>query len=138
MDFRVFPGTYESLQDISIFIKAAAKKAGFDGFSIYTIETALDEACSNVIEHAYGGEFIGDIEIGFKDQPEKFTIIVKDHGRSFNPDSIPQPNLSSELSERKSNGLGLYMIRQWMDEINFQFAENVNTLTMIKNKRDLT
>ncbi len=136
MDFRVFPGTYESLQEISFFIKAASKEAGFDGFSIYTIETALDEACSNIIEHAYGGESIGNIEIGFKDQPEKFTIILKDHGRPFDPDSVPQPNLSPELSERKSNGLGLYMMRQWMDEVDFQFAENVNILTMVKYKGD--
>lgn len=134
MDFRVFPGNYKSLKFISNYIKTVAKEAGFDEFTIYTIETAVDEACSNIIEHAYGGEDIGDIEIGYTDEPKQFTIIIKDHGHHFDPSSIPIPNLSSKLAERKANGLGLYMMHQWMDEINFQFSENSNILSMVKYK----
>lgn len=131
---RIFPGRYDSLEKISEFIKENAKSAGFDGFTTYTIETAVDEACSNIIEHAYGKENIGDIEISIQENPTNLTIIIKDHGKPFNPKSIPKPNLSKNLFERKSNGLGLYMMKQWMDEVQFEFVNNSNILKLVKNK----
>lgn len=134
MDFTVFPGNYTSLQKISHFIKTASKQAGFDGFNIYTIETAVDEACSNIIEHAYGGENIGDIEIAIEDQTRKFRIFIRDHGQPFDPNTIPVPTLSPKLSERKANGLGLFMMHQWMDEVDFQFTDSANLLIMTKFK----
>lgn len=134
MESRIFPGRYDSLEKISEFIKENAKFAGFDGFTTYTIETAVDEACSNIIEHAYGNENIGDIEISVFENPTNLTIFIKDYGKPFNPKSIPKPNLSKNLFERKSNGLGLYMMKQWMDEVQFEFVNNSNILKLVKNK----
>jgi anti-sigma regulatory factor (Ser/Thr protein kinase) len=134
MKFQIFPGNYESLEKISEFIKKTAKTAGFDDFTIFTIETSVDEACSNIIEHAYGEENIGNIEITIIDSEKKFSVILKDHGDPFNPDSIPTPNLSSNINEREEHGLGLYMMKQWMDDVKFEFKDNSNILTLIKNK----
>jgi len=131
---QIFPGRYDSLEKISEFIQENTKDAGFDGFTSYTIETAVDEACSNIIEHAYGQEIIGDIEISVSINPSNITIFIKDNGRPFNPKSIPKPNLSSNLYERKGDGLGLYMMKQWMDEVQFEFIDNMNVLKMVKNK----
>ncbi|MHB8134045.1 MAG: ATP-binding protein [Anaerolineaceae bacterium] len=131
---QIFPGRYDSLEKISEFIQENTKNAGFDGFTSYTIETAVDEACSNIIEHAYGQENIGDIEISVSINPSNLTIYIKDNGKPFNPKSIPKPNLSSNLYERKGDGLGLYMMRQWMDEVQFEFVDNKNVLKMVKNK----
>jgi len=131
---QIFPGRYDSLEKISEFIQENTKDAGFDGFTSYTIETAVDEACSNIIEHAYGQENIGNIEISVSINPSNLTIFIKDNGRPFNPKSIPKPNLSSNLYERKGDGLGLYMMKQWMDEVQFEFVDNTNVLKMVKNK----
>lgn len=131
---QIFPGRYDSLEKISEFIQENTKDAGFDGFTSYTIETAVDEACSNIIEHAYGQENIGNIEISVSINPSNITIFIKDNGRPFNPKSIPKPNLSSNLYERKGDGLGLYMMKQWMDEVQFEFVDNTNVLKMVKNK----
>ncbi len=131
---KVFPGDYTSLEKISEFIKIAAKNAGFDDFTIYTIETSVDEACSNIIEHAYGRENYGDIEISVSETKESLIISIKDSGTPFNPDSVPIPDLSSNIDNRDEHGLGLYMIRQWMDEVIFEFKDNSNFLTIIKHK----
>lgn len=131
---KIFPGRYESLEKISKFIKECSINAGFDNFTVYTIETAVDEACSNIIEHAYGKENIGDIEISIAENPSNLTIIIKDSGKPFNPKLVPIPNLSTNLFERKGNGLGLYMMKQWMDEVQFEFGEDVNILKLVKNK----
>lgn len=134
MKYQIFPGNYKSLEKISEFVKETAKSAGFDDFTIFTIETSVDEACSNIIEHAYGDENIGDIEISIDFNQNQFFVIIKDHGSPFNPDLIPEPNLSSNLNKREEHGLGLYMMKQWMDEVKFEFKDNSNILTLIKNK----
>jgi serine/threonine-protein kinase RsbW len=131
---QIFPGQYKSLEEISKFVKENARNAGFDGFTAYTIETAVDEACSNVIEHAYGQEDIGDIEISIDDSLTSLTILIVDHGKPFNPKSVPNPNMASSLYERKGSGLGIYMMKQWMDEVHFEFLDTKNVLKLVKKK----
>lgn len=129
-----FPGRYTSLAKISKFVKKIAKSNGFDGLALYTIETAVDEACSNIIEHAYQGEDNGDIEVTLGMENNRLVIILKDFGQTFDPNLVELPNLSDNISERKAHGLGLYMMKQWMDEVHFEFRENANVLTMVKYK----
>jgi len=130
-----FPGRYESLASIGAWIHQAAEDAGFDPAAIYTIETAVDEACSNIIEHAYGGENLGEIECTCILERDALTIILHDKGKPFNPESVDAPNLTASLEEREDHGLGLYFMRQWMDEVRFEFNEKGgNTLVMMKRK----
>jgi serine/threonine-protein kinase RsbW len=131
---RSFSGDYENLARISKFVRQFAKVIGFDSFAVYSVEMAVDEACSNIIEHAYGGEGKGEILCTCMVNHDKLTIILRDQGKSFNPSEIPQPKLSSNLEDRESHGLGLYFIRQWMDEVKFQSSGSENVLTMVKRK----
>lgn len=101
----------------------------------YKVETAVDEACSNIIEHAYGGEDVGVIVCSYRLESDRLTIELKDTGKPFNPASIPAPDTGAPLSERKANGLGLYFMQQMMDEIDFHSdPEEGNVLRMVKYK----
>jgi serine/threonine-protein kinase RsbW len=134
-----FPGRYESLAEIADFVKEAATEAGLSNFDIYAVETAVDEACSNIIEHGYQGEGIGDIEISVDITDKGLTIVLHDNGRPFDPEAVPDPDLDASLEERESHGLGLYFMRELMDEVHFAFTtENGNTLTMVKHKEKKT
>jgi len=135
----VFPGRYESLAEIADFVRAAARETGLDDFSIYAVETAVDEACSNIIEHAYQGEDNGVIECALTIKPDRLTIVLEDQGLPFNPKDIPDPKLSVPLEERDDHGLGLFFIRQMMDEVFFENTgpERGNRVTMIKYKEHL-
>jgi len=107
-----------------------------DNSSTYQVETAVDEACSNIIEHAYQGEDKGDILCTCQADGERLTVILQDHGRSFDPLAVKTPDTKAGLKRRQSHGLGLYFIRRWMDEANFEFSpQGVNTLTMVKYKK---
>jgi len=131
----VFPGRYESLAKIGEYIRRVAMNAGFDSLSTYTVETAVDEACSNIIEHAYGGEERGDIECTCSETADKLTIILCDQGEPFDPNSVSEPDLSLPLEDRDNHGLGLYFMRKWMDEIHFeQRPGGGNIVKMIKLK----
>jgi len=132
MKTLTFPGSYSSLVKISEFVTQAAKQLDFSDFDLYKIETAVDEACSNIIEHAYGQENLGDIEISVKINPEKLTITLTDFGKPFDPKYVKKPNLSSNLSDRDNHGLGIYMMKQWMDIVEFDSENGRNVLTLIK------
>jgi serine/threonine-protein kinase RsbW len=132
MKTLTFPGSYSSLVKIGEFVTQAARSLGFDGFELYKIETAVDEACSNIIEHAYGQENVGDIEVTVIIDEEKITITLADFGEPFNPKFVKEPNLSSKLKERDDHGLGIYMMKQWMDIVKFETQDKKNILTLVK------
>ena len=132
-----FPGRFESLAKIAEFVTRAAEAAGFDAREVYAVQLAVDEACSNIIQHAYGGESQGTIECTCRVVPEALVIILKDHGRSFDPDAVPEPNLEAPLEEREGGNLGLYFMHQLMDEVRFdRTPDSFNVLTMIKRREE--
>lgn len=115
-------------------MRTVAQEAGFEKFAIYSIEMAVDEACTNIIEHAYGGEGKGKINCTCSVNRENLTIILLDWGKPFDPSQIPPPNLSSNLEDRQAHGLGMYFIQQWMDEVHYTASKSENTLVMIKRR----
>jgi len=130
-----FPARLDSLAAIGEFVTRAAEAAGLDARAVYAVQLAVDEACANIIEHAYRGEGGGDIECTCMVNENGLTVILRDYGRPFNPTSVPEPDLYASLEDRKIRGLGLYFIRQLMDQVRFEFtADSGNVLTMIKRK----
>ncbi|GAB4537387.1 MAG: hypothetical protein Kow0063_24100 [Anaerolineae bacterium] len=106
-----------------------------DKDAIYAVEMAVDEACTNIIEHAYGGEGRGDIECTCEVNCDKLVVTLRDYGRSFNPSSVPEPDIQAALEDRQEGGLGVYLIRKLMDEVHFEFTPDAgNILTMVKRK----
>jgi serine/threonine-protein kinase RsbW len=135
METAVFPGRYESLARISALILKAAEQTGLDSQATYAVQMAVDEACANIIEHAYGGEGIGEITCTVIPERDQLTVVLKDHGRQFDPKQIRNPNTHLPLAKRKEGGLGLFFIRSYMDEVHFAFSKELgNQLTMIKRK----
>lgn len=132
---KIFPGRYEILGEIAEFVQSASHAAGFNGKMIYAVETAVDEACSNVIEHAYGGENIGDITLICLVEPDQLTIKIIDQGKPFDPDDVPEPYLDKNCEDHPGHGLGVYFIKSLMDEVKYEFNPEVGTtLTMVKRR----
>lgn len=130
------PGRFESLARIAEFVTAAAKSAEMTEDDVFHIEMAVDEACSNVIEHAYATQ-PGRIDLTCSsDEPGSLKIVILDQGQPFDPASIPQPAMAdpAQLEVLQEGGLGLYFMRRLMDEVHFEFVPNEgNRLTMIKH-----
>ena len=129
----VFPGRFDSLAAIGEFVTRAAEDAGLDARAAYQVQMAVDEACSNIITHAYSGEGHGVIECSYHIDDTSLTVTLRDYGQPFDPTRKPPPDLHTSLQERNEGGLGLYFIHTLMDEVRFEFTSGSgNVLTLVK------
>lgn len=121
----------DDLPGVFAFMEEACKDAQVDPGLCFDLQLAVEEACCNVIEHAYDGAG-GEFTIWFARRGRDVVITVHDHGRPFTPSEIARPDLTLPLEQRPIGGLGLYIIYQLMDEVRFTFTEDGNTLVMVK------
>lgn len=124
---------YDSIPTITQFVAEAARAASLDENEVFHCQMAVDEACTNVIEHAYGGQGAGNIEITCLVEPGACVIQIVDHGKPFDPNSVPAPKLGAKLDDIKPGGIGLHLMRRLMDEVHFEFTDQGNVLTMKKS-----
>ena len=131
-----FAAKFEYLDDIREFVGAIARAGGFSDKDVYNIQLATDEAASNIIEHAYEKITNGVLELSCGVRDDLITIVLIDHGESFDPSEIPLPDLKADLSDRKIGGLGIFLMRKLMDDVHYEVTANRgNILTMTKRKR---
>lgn len=110
----------ENLSKIRDFVSSNALKAGFNKDEIDEMILAVDEACTNVIKHAYKFSPEGDIRIEVKFNKSAFTITIEDDGVSFNPDVVPAPDLQKYYREHRVGGLGMYLMKSLMDYVEYR------------------
>jgi len=132
------PGWFDRLEQISKFIEQSGLEAGLDETAICRCQLAVDEACTNIIEHAYEGEGRGSIDICCDPEPAagELTIVIEDHGKRFDPDSVPSPQLNTNLEDMQVGGLGLYFMRQVMDAVEFSYQDGSNKLVLVKRRAE--
>jgi len=132
----VVPGRFDRLTEISAFITQAAHAAGLDDDEVFHVEMAVDEACSNIIEHAYAAQ-MGDIDLACRcPGTGQFEVVIRDFGQPFDPEDVPPPALGADLDDLNEGGLGLYFMRKLMDEVRFEFVPGQgNVLTMLKRSK---
>jgi serine/threonine-protein kinase RsbW len=135
MKMVTFPGRYDSLAKISEFVIQAAKDAGLDSKAVYAVELSVDEACCNIIDHAYGGEDIGDMQCSVQIQPGQLTVILRDQGEPYNPDDVPELKMNVPLEDLKLGGAGVFLIKNLMDEVHYRSEPgSENVLTLVKRQ----
>jgi serine/threonine-protein kinase RsbW len=123
------------LATIRGFLARVGHDQKLDDREIYDLQLAVDEACSNVVKHGYGGQG-GEIEITMEREEDKVRVTIRDWGRSFEPQEIPTPDVTASLEDRRLGGLGLFLIQQVMDDVHFEFdRKEGNLLTMVKQLR---
>lgn len=125
----------KNLVVIADFVTAAAKKLGLDEHETFALQMAVDEACSNVMEHAYRGRSDGKVSLRFQAVDDEVVVTIHDQGEPFDPQSVPRPDISAPLQKRENGGLGLYLMEKLMDSVEWEFdPERGNTLTMRKHR----
>ena len=122
------------LGSLTRFAAQAAEEAGFETQLRDRIELVMDEACSNIIEHAYAGRK-GTIAACAEISPKRELVLkLVDQGRAFVPAQVPAYMPCPDPDHVKLGGLGLFLMQKIMDEVFFEFdVPGVgNRLTMVK------
>ncbi len=128
------PGRYDRLEQICKFVAEGATEAGLSESESSHCQLAVDEACTNVIEHGYGGEDRGEIAVTCETSRGELIITIRDQARRFDPGDVPEPKLNADLDDMRIGGLGLYFMRQVMDAVEFSYDHDGNKLVLVKHK----
>lgn len=123
----------ENLIKIREFISNTAKSCGFDDDVVNKITLAVDEACTNIIKHAYKGRSDGIIKIFLKMDKNNFKINIIDFGEPFDPQLFSITDVRSRIKNYTKGGLGMFLIRTLMDKVQYKINKNNrNQVTLIK------
>lgn len=108
-----------------------ASAHGFDESQIYEIQLAVNEALANIIEHAYEGEDQGQIELSAEKNPGgEIEIAIQDFAEKIDLAQL----VSRELDDVSDSGLGVYLIKNLMDEVEYDLSRDKGTRLILKKK----
>jgi anti-sigma regulatory factor (Ser/Thr protein kinase) len=113
-------------------LRALWLRAGLPEDMEVPVTMCLEEVLSNVIRHGCTGRQDCLIQVVYRVLPGGIEIEVSDDGKPFDPLTLPPPNLNVPLEQRRAGGLGVFLVRQMMDEVRYAFQNGRNHLTFLK------
>ena len=135
MELR-FPSENRYLHMVHQLPKNLAESTGFETVEAEQIALAVDEAATNVIEHAYGGEPGHEIEVHFDPEGESLDIVIFHEGQALDSVPVPEFDLEKLVAEKRKGGLGLAIMRQMMDKVEHRRAgTGKNMCVMVRYKQ---
>jgi serine/threonine-protein kinase RsbW len=129
-----FPSQTTFLSLVREVTKKMAESAGFADGTADRVALAVDEATTNVIEHAYHGSGDREIELRIEDQGPEFRVEVIDSGTMVDPRTVPRVDLGRYVSERRTGGLGVHLMEKIMDSVTFRRTARRNVCRLVKRK----
>lgn len=123
------------LSEVRDFVATHATEFGFSDPEISDIRLAVDEAYTNIIKHAYKYDKSQNVEISLGYKKGRIWISLVDNGNSFDPETYSDPNIKRQVKEKRRGGVGVYLIRELMDEVEYLKKGDGNEIRIYKNKR---
>lgn len=131
-DIAIYPAT-EGLQRVRVFVAEVFRESAIGESLRNRITLAIDEAVTNIIKHAYEERRKDPIRLTVSVSPQRFEVVIHDSGCSFNPKEVRTPDVEQLVREGRRGGLGVFLMRKIMDEVEYVFQEGVrNELRMVK------
>jgi anti-sigma regulatory factor (Ser/Thr protein kinase) len=128
------PSRTEFLAVVRDVTRRVAQGAGFEAATADQLALAVDEASTNVIEHAYRGASARVVELRFDDRGDELRVEVVDDGEPVDPRAVPEVDLRRYASERRTGGLGMHLMGRIMDSVTFRRRAGSNVCRMVKRK----
>jgi len=112
-------------------MRASARAFSFDEDTIHELVLAVDEACTNIIRHAYGGRRNGRIEIDITASRSTWEVCLRDYGKKCDPSRFR----GRDLRRVRAGGLGLFLIARAFDEVHFDLSPADGTCLILRKMR---
>ena len=129
------PNDVNSVPLLASFVDEIGEMLGIDPSTIMSLNLALEEAVVNVMKYAYPAGTDGEVQIEAKASEKRLRVSIIDSGIPFDPTAQAEADTSLSVEERPIGGLGIYLVRQLMDSINYNRVDGKNILTLLKKLR---
>lgn len=121
-----------SITTLALAIEAFGEVNALPSPTIFDMNLVLEEMITNIISYGYEDQLEHCIIVDICWENHSITLTVTDDGKPFNPLEIVAPNLAIPLEDREEGGLGIYFVRQRMDEVVYKWEQGHNVLIMSK------
>ncbi len=128
----ILPNDIETIPQLNEFIDSVAEEMALDMSLTMSLNLAMEEAVVNVMDYAYPEGQQGNVEIEAMTDGEWLTFVISDSGVPFDPTTKEDADTTLSAEERPIGGLGIFLVRQLMDVIQYQRDGDKNVLTLLK------
>lgn len=127
---------HNNVQEVPLmteFVEKTAEQAHLDPSVTMTLTLAIEEAVANIMKYAYPEGEVGPIEINATINEGSLSFTIKDSGTPFDPTQVKKADITLSAEDREIGGLGIHLIRNIMDTVEYHHTSNQNILTLTKN-----
>ena len=128
----VIKNDISEINKLAVFIGELSEELVLTPELTFNLNLVLEEAVSNVIYYAYGEEKQKEISLMAKMSENNLIFVLTDSGKEFDPTKVPDADITLSAEEREIGGLGIFLIRQIMNLVEYQRIDGKNVLTMGK------
>lgn len=129
---RHLPNNIDALSPLAEDVEAFGQQAGWDDAVVMQVNLVLEELIVNAIDNGYPDGRDGNIDVVIETNSDKISIRIIDDGDAFDPFRIATPDLSLAIEDRPIGGLGIYLVRSYMDTCDYRYVGNRNQVTLTK------
>ena len=128
------PATLKNIAAATKFMNDVLDSAGCSASVKKQLDVALDELMSNVARYAYAPG-TGDITVSVEilEDPKRAVIALSDYGEPYNPLKNVDPDVTLPAEDREIGGLGVFIVKETMDDVTYEYREKQNIITIVKN-----
>lgn len=117
---------------LATFVEGVCEEVGMDAGTTMQMNLAMEEAVVNVMNYAYPIGEKGEIAIEATTDNGMLNFVIKDSGTPFDPTAKEDADTTLSAEERPIGGLGIFLVKQIMDNVNYEYKEGKNVLTLSK------
>lgn len=127
------PNNIETIPQLSEFVDEVCETAGYGMSETMSLNLAIEEAVVNVMNYAYPEGMTGDVTIEAKANDVTLKFVIIDSGKPFDPTAKGKVDTTLSAEDRPIGGLGIHLVREIMDSVNYEYNAGRNVLTLSKS-----
>ena len=129
----ILPNDVQEVPQLAAFVDEVCEAAGMDMPTMMKMNLAIEEAVVNVMNYAYPSGTQGEVRIEAKSHDGYVEFVISDDGTPFDPTEVKEADTTLSAEDRSIGGLGIFLVKHYMDKVKYKYVDNQNVLTLRKN-----
>lgn len=127
------PATLDNVETVTEFVNEQLNALRCPPPVRTQVDIAIDEVFSNIVRYAYSpGEGPATVRVDAEEEPRRVVITFIDQGKPYNPLTTAAPDMTLAAKQRHIGGLGVFMVKNTMDDVAYEYRDGMNILTIRK------